>query len=739
MVVHTYDQPATISVQQPANPFFPTLSISAEAHSVAAYNLSPVMDLIETTPVNTVLNRGFRISSTTPITCYYQSVSNNRETYTLKGRHALGTEFTVLSPVTDPSANTSERDIGMSLEMIATEDSTIVTITAPKVYEYAWDGTRWQPVDTLVEEVFEGGIAEDSTFQVVLGRGQSYALRTKHFNYSLWGTQIRSSKPIAVNTTADQFMTHTVPHTYNLVGEQLVPNSYWGDSYATVAFDSPSEHIGFYPVSPDILPENLTDGSSGRIHYLHGNSRFGASHQTFRNRMGYTVLPQISCSGSSQVSYLHSDSLELFVHILIDSNLIDGLRFNGNPNILTRSYFRPVPGGSSLAWCGMQVDQYLANDSVMTITCDSGRFILYVVESDSIRGTSYTCLTDYAPYTYIDFDMKSEYCTGGSIIFQCSQNNVDSLVVYGPNGVLATTLPYIIPSADSTMNGQYIVEGYSSSSCVNSLRDTINIVVYASSTDSIYDTIAESQLPWQRFGLVFTDDIDTVIFRDNPANICDSACHYHLRVVHNSHDTVIFYSCPGEMPLVYDTLELYSDTICDYHHIGSMGQDSAITIILHVLENTDSTIYDTIVDLQLPWSFMGIPFEDTVSDYNIITNNEQGCDSIIHYNLYIFWNGDHCDTTLTYPNIVTPNGDGINDKFVIDGLLENNCFKYNALSIYDRTGRRVYYKTNIASETDWWDPSADRMPSGTYFYYFKAHGVNIHTQHTGVIEVLHEK
>ena len=132
-------------------------------------------------------------------------------------------------------------------------------------------------------------------------------------------------------------------------------------------------------------------------------------------------------------------------------------------------------------------------------------------------------------------------------------------------------------------------------------------------------------------------------------------------------------------------------------------------------------------------------FNDTVADYIIHLYNEAGCDSTIHYYLHVFWNGDRCDTNLSFPNMVTPNGDGSNDRFVIVGLLENSCFRYSELSIYDRTGRRVYHKVNIADEGDWWDPVAQRIPAGTYFYYFKAHGVTIHTQHTGVIEVLHDK
>ena len=113
------------------------------------------------------------------------------------------------------------------------------------------------------------------------------------------------------------------------------------------------------------------------------------------------------------------------------------------------------------------------------------------------------------------------------------------------------------------------------------------------------------------------------------------------------------------------------------------------------------------------------------------------CDSIIHYRLHVYRNIH--DTTLKFSNLVTPNGDGYNDRFVIGGLLENNCFKYNELTIYDRSGHQVYHHRNIATDDDWWNPAAQRAPSGTYFYYFKAHGINIHTQHSGVIEVLSDK
>jgi gliding motility-associated-like protein len=113
-----------------------------------------------------------------------------------------------------------------------------------------------------------------------------------------------------------------------------------------------------------------------------------------------------------------------------------------------------------------------------------------------------------------------------------------------------------------------------------------------------------------------------------------------------------------------------------------------------------------------------------------------GCDSTIFYNLYIFWNGDHCDSLLQFPNLVTPNGDGNNDRFVIVGLVENQCYPYNSLIIYDRTGRVVFRAYNISRDDQFWDPSVRHIPSGTYFYRFEGRGISHATQHQGCIELL---
>ena len=89
---------------------------------------------------------------------------------------------------------------------------------------------------------------------------------------------------------------------------------------------------------------------------------------------------------------------------------------------------------------------------------------------------------------------------------------------------------------------------------------------------------------------------------------------------------------------------------------------------------------------------------------------------------------------LQFPNVVTPNGDGVNDRFVILNLIEGMGYPVNTLDVYNKWGTRVFHTENIATEEDFWDP-AD-VPAGTYFYRFSARGYNGNIEHNGAIEVI---
>ena len=70
------------------------------------------------------------------------------------------------------------------------------------------------------------------------------------------------------------------------------------------------------------------------------------------------------------------------------------------------------------------------------------------------------------------------------------------------------------------------------------------------------------------------------------------------------------------------------------------------------------------------------------------------------------------EAKIFIPGLFTPNGDGINDRFVIVGL--NDYSSSNTLIIYNKNYNEVYHKVNY--QNDW---SGDNLPMGSYGYFLK--------------------
>ncbi len=118
---------------------------------------------------------------------------------------------------------------------------------------------------------------------------------------------------------------------------------------------------------------------------------------------------------------------------------------------------------------------------------------------------------------------------------------------------------------------------------------------------------------------------------------------------------------------------------------------------------------------ELDYTFTG----DSASSYNVYLTvyNQQGCDTV--YTTVV----DVLPVNLFIPNVFTPNGDGINDYFVIsekenaDYKPVNVFYEASQLVVFNRYGRVVYKSSNYQND---WD--GRNLPDGTYFYVLKCHG-----------------
>ncbi|MBQ6071951.1 MAG: gliding motility-associated C-terminal domain-containing protein [Bacteroidales bacterium] len=85
-------------------------------------------------------------------------------------------------------------------------------------------------------------------------------------------------------------------------------------------------------------------------------------------------------------------------------------------------------------------------------------------------------------------------------------------------------------------------------------------------------------------------------------------------------------------------------------------------------------------------------------------------------------------TKVEIPNVFTPNGDGINDRFVIKGI--ENCEK-RQLEMRNQAGNIVFQSSRY--ENDW---AGDNCPDGTYRYRFIFSNRNISQTLTGTVTIL---
>lgn len=256
---------------------------------------------------------------------------------------------------------------------------------------------------------------------------------------------------------------------------------------------------------------------------------------------------------------------------------------------------------------------------------------------------------------------------------------------------------------------------------------------------------------------------------------CDSVYALNLTVEDVYNDTIYGSICNGE---TYSEYGFNEDSTGIYtHYFQSMyGCDSLVTLSLKVHPTYFDTIYDTICKGDIyEYGFNA----DTTGVYTQSLKTIYGCDSILVLNLWvnpIFHDTVHaeiykgnvykqfgfnesetgvyeqklqtylgCDSVIyldlqvdyvRFPNVITPNGDGVNDVFDIHNLVEQDAFPENELFIFTRQGKQIYHFKNIKSKANFWDPQKTNSPDGTYFYKFFGKRPDKTLEFNGSIEIL---
>ncbi|MFN0290761.1 putative Ig domain-containing protein [Pedobacter helvus] len=100
--------------------------------------------------------------------------------------------------------------------------------------------------------------------------------------------------------------------------------------------------------------------------------------------------------------------------------------------------------------------------------------------------------------------------------------------------------------------------------------------------------------------------------------------------------------------------------------------------------------------------------EQASSTYTVTVTSEYGCTSTESITLSV----QEDIQQIAGTNIITPNGDGVNDNLIIKNV---DLYQDNQLDVYDRAGRKIYSKARYQNE---WDGRLNGLPlaEGTYYY-----------------------
>lgn len=429
---------ATVTISMPAGDpaIFPDIVVELAPYdfqvvSLDAWIVSGGADVNPTLLENKALtpdginNFGLHITSTAPITAYYEVNNyNNKDIWALKGRNGLGTEF--FTPFQNQANNGTYTPQPISaIDIVATEDGTDVTFTLPPGKGASY-GTG---PETDIAATPAGNV-----FTVTLDRGQTFSLfplnRSTAAADRLAGTKIESSNPIAV-TLKDDSHTHLSYGCRDVSGDQLIPTKVWDKNTSTFMDLIGREYIAIRTGLYDqdnlfILP--VEDNTNIRVYNPAGaevaNVTRNARQQYFQPlldgnayyhivadkpvyvmhiggfgcEVGAAILPPIEkCTGVPRVAFARTSTEDFYIVIMVRKGAEDGFEFDGveRDDIFPPGSFIPVPNSEwSVARFG-PISQ--ANAAVGTHFMRNTKdiFHLGIVNGGAGTGCFYGYFSDY--------------------------------------------------------------------------------------------------------------------------------------------------------------------------------------------------------------------------------------------------------------------------------------------------------------------------------------------------------
>ena len=748
--INSYDQPATVTISQPAGGGMPTQTVFIPANSTRSVDLTNWLNLIECKPGNTVLNYGLYIHASDKISVYYEINANgfNPDLFSLKGRNALGNEFWI------SSQNYLDNTSGSysSFNIIATENNTLVTII---------------PSNNIV------GHLANTPFTINLNKGQTYAAidESPTAALHLQGSHVISNHPIAITLSDDELEGTPYGGCKDLAGDQTVPVNILGTEYIAVRgeLNAPFDKVYVMATQNSTTLEQdgtmittLNAGQTYECALTNTSTYIKCSNPVYAYQLsgigceaGSAILPKISCTGSTSLTFTKTSNESLYITLLVMAGGQGNFLVNNSSGFITAGMFSPVPGTSN-QWYAAKVPLNTPAGSVIKVHNTTNLFNMGVLQGGTVSGAGFGYFSDFNGITANATIAGTVVCTGSILQLQADTLQGVSYSWTGPNGFTNNQQNPIIPNSsiantgnyyltvtypgcgvfkDSiyvdvkqpvrsvvnqticngqtyfghTISGQYI-DTYTASNGCDSIR-TLNLSVKPSSASYTTATICTGQSYWGH------SSEGTYLDTLHSYNGCDSIRTLVLTIHPAYSFSMTQHICQGQVYEGYYQTGTYLDTFRTIN-----GCDSVRILNLQVQNRAN---FDTTITICGGESLWGHASTGTYTD---TLNTWYGCDSFRTLHLTV---ADNCPKL--FPSAFSPNHDGKNDLFHISNAFLLDHFH---LMIYNRWGQKLFDTTD---ETAGWDGyyNGQLQSAGTYVWYCEYQEAGILKQLKGTVVLVY--
>lgn len=166
---------------------------------------------------------------------------------------------------------------------------------------------------------------------------------------------------------------------------------------------------------------------------------------------------------------------------------------------------------------------------------------------------------------------------------------------------------------------------------------TMVLLVNPLSDSTIVDTILQNNLPYILNGEYYdTTGVYTQTFEN--AYGCDSTLTLGLTVLYNVTTLLDSTICDSLLPIVWNGIPFTAAGVQDTTMMAANGADSIVVMTLHVHYHTYGTLYDTVLENNLPtYTLNGIAY-DSAGTYTQSLTSAGGCDSTLTLYLTVLYN-----------------------------------------------------------------------------------------------------